>query len=464
MTPGLDTGQGSVTTTGSPPWATGASPTNGASQGPNGGAGNGWSAPPTPPAAPVMPPALPPGSEATGSTTTGQFAQVGTGQAAGAASDRLPAVPGGPVDIPPTGASGAVPAVAPIPRAFPLIPEPEVDGDGGGAGGRNYVIGGNVLGVVLAIITVVALVWALVIALRTDNTPEALAARSSSNRSGSNGGDNSAAMNTNTSGGESTTGTATGDTAAAGAAAAGDTGAAAGDTGGGGGAGGGSGGGATVGAVKFAPPTGTYTVTGSGSHNATPPNLTVPVSNPSLEVTAAGSGCYFFKFTMDPGNWSGPTLCGTSDGGVVMPKSAQYLMLKIGITMENTQTLNCSPPDIFLPGNAAPGVSGPGGGGCIGSNTSPMTPGKNKQTSTFTVVGKETVSGVQAWHVHREITMVPADSQNTQNGKVIEDWWISISDGLIVRFKQDVRATTTIVGVLDTTFTQQTDLTVTNPK
>ncbi|MFN8103564.1 MAG: hypothetical protein U0U69_03800 [Acidimicrobiia bacterium] len=361
--------------------------------------------------------------------------------------------------------AGGVPAVVPVPRAFPLIPEPEVDGDGGGAGGRNYVIGGNVLGVVLAIITVVALVWALVIALRTDNTPEALAARASSNRN-SSGGDNSGAADTNTSVGGTSTGTATGDTAAAGAAATDASGAATGDSGAaGGGGGGGSGGGATAGAIKFAPPTGTYTVTGTGFHKATPPGSTIPLSNPSFEVSAAGSGCYFFKFTMDAGNWSGPTLCATSDGGVVMPKSEQYLKLAIGANgIENTQTLNCSPADIFLPGNAAPGVSGAGGGGCIGSNSSSLTPGTNKQTSTFTVVGKETVSGVEAWHIKRNITMVPNGGQNTQNGKVVEDWWLSTTNGLAVRWKQDVSATTTVVGIMSTTYVQQTDLTVTNPK
>lgn len=358
--------------------------------------------------------------------------------------------------------SDAIPAVVPIPLALPLIPEPDVDGDGGGAAGRAYVIGGNVLGVVLGIVTVVALVWGLVIALRADNTPEAMAARSMSNRS-SSGGDGSGALGTGTQvAGTSTDVTVdasgTADTSGAATSAAG----AAGDAGTG--AGGDSGGVAPGGAFKFAPATGTYAVTGTGFRKSTPPGTAVPVSNTSLEVAGAGAGCYNFTFTVDPGNWNQVTLCGTNDGGIVMPKSSQYIktVLVGTVTEESTETLTCSPPDIMLPSNPAPGTRA-AAGACIGSNSSTEVPGKHKETTANTVVGKETVAGVEAWHVRRNATMEPADSQNTQRGQVVEDYWFSTSNGLLMRWKQDVNVTTTVAAVLNVAFVQQSDLSVTSP-
>lgn len=425
------------------------------SNGSNGGPGGGWPSPPTPPSAPAIAPPTPPDA-----MVTGQMSPVPSAQGAVPAANLAVRHDGPPVHIPVSSQPGAVPAVAPVARAFALIPEPEEDSDGGGAGGRNYVIGGNVLGIVLGIITVVALVWALVIALRTDNTPEALAARSSSNRSTS--GNNSGAQNTDTSATGTTTDTATGDTtAAAGAAAADTSGAAAADSGA---AAGGGSGAAAGGGFKFAPAPGTYAVTGTGSRMNKPPGTSVPVSNPSLVVEAAGSGCFGFKFTMDPNNWNRETICGTSDGGLVLTKAEQYINTTVGpISQPNTNTLVCSPPEIVLPANPAPGAGGAGGGTCIGTNSADLVPGKSQQTAKFVVVGKETVAGVPAWHVKRDIVLKPADSQNTQNGTMVEELWFSTTNGLILRWKENINATSVIAGAINTTYAQQLDLTLKSP-
>lgn len=456
--PGVGHGIGGGPGVGAVPEVPWAQPANGS----NGGGPAASAAPPTPPAAPLMPPALPPGAE-----TTGQMGAVAQSQAAASQSGAVSSQGSLPVQIPPSApsdgaASAAVPAVAPVARAFPLIPEPEEDGDGSGAPGRNYVIGGNVLGIVLAVITVVALVWALVIALRTDNTPEALAARAAASK-GSNSSGDSGALDTDTSTGAAATDATAGGAAAAaagtdalGAAAGGDAAAGGGEAGGGGGGGG---------AFKFAPAAGTYAVSGSGFRKNTPPGNSTAVSDPSLVVTAAGGGCFSFKFNMDPGNYNDATLCGTTDGGVVLTKNVQYLKTVIvgNVAEENTASMTCSPPDIILPANPAPGASGAGGGNCIGKNSTPKAPGQNKQTSTFTVVGKETVSGVEAWHVHRAIKLAPADSQNTQNGTIEEDYWFATNNGMVMRWKQVTNATSVVASVINVVFQQQSDMTVTSP-
>lgn len=351
--------------------------------------------------------------------------------------------------------------MAPIPRASPLIPEPEVEGGGGAAYGRNYVIGGNVLGVALGIVTVVALVWALVVALRADNTPEALSARAVSNRSSSGAGTN-AAFDTNTSAGGTSTDAASGDTSAASASGTDAAGTATGDAGGA--AGGGSGGDAAGGAFRFAPAVGTYAATGTGSRKSTPPGNATAVANPSLEVTGAGAGCFDFKFSVDAGNWNLVTLCGTNDGGIVMPESSQYIrtVLVGTVAEESTENLACAPPDVMLPANPAPGVSG-AVGTCMGSNSSSKVPGRHKETAKSTVVGKETVAGVEAWHTRREISMEPGDSQNTQRGTIVEDYWYSTTNGLVLRWKQNVNVTTTVAGVMNVVFTQQSDIALTSP-
>lgn len=386
--------------------------------------------------------------------TTGQFPQVDLAPQAGHAP------PGPSPVLIPASAAASPPAVAPVARAFPLIPEPEEDGAGGGATGHNYIVGGNVLGVVLGIITVVALIWALVVAIRAEPREEVLSARASANRSGQADG---GSVDADTSTGGSAA--ASGDTSAAAAGADPAAAGASGDTSGGaaadGGAGGGGGGG---GAFKFAPPPGKYAATGTGSRKTTPTGAVANVSNPSIEISGAGSGCVNYKVNMDPGNSNTQTLCATSDGGVVQSKNVQYLKTTIvaNLSEENTSTLTCSPPEIMVPANVAAGVGGAGGGGCLGSNSSSKVPGKYQQKGTFTVVGKESVAGVEAWHISRVVDMTPATPENTQNGKIVEDIWYATTNGLPVRWSQKARATSKVANVIDVLFEQQVDITMTS--
>lgn len=441
--------------------------------GANGGAGangtnGGPPAPPAAPQAPLAPPpppqpqALMPGSDPMpgpglmpgADVTTGQFPQVGHAPAAG--PGQSPSAGG--VLIP--SAAAASPAVAPVPRAFPLIPEPEEDGAGGGATGHNYIVGGNVLGIALGVITVVALVWALVVAIRTEPADESLSARASANRSSGQTDGGSVDADTSTSGSAAATG---GDTTAAAAGTDAAAGAASGDTSGGA-ADGGGGGAAGGGAFKFAPPPGKYAATGTGFRKNTPTGVVEKVSNPSIEIAAAGGGCVAFKANIDPGNSNTETLCATSDGGVVQTKNVQYLKTTIvaNLTEENTSTMTCSPPEIMVPANVAAGVGGAGGGTCLGTNSSTKVPGKYQQTGTFTVVGKEQVAGVEAWHVRRAVKMAPASSDNTQAGTIGEDTWYATSNGLPVRWVQKANVTSTVAGVIKVLYEQEVDITMTS--
>lgn len=189
------------------------------------------------------------------------------------------------------------------------------------------------------------------------------------------------------------------------------------------------------------------------------------MENPSLVVANAGGGCYTFKFNVDPGNYNMPTFCGTTDGGIVITKNIQFLHTVIvgNVFEENTQTMICSPPDIVLPSNPSPGASVAGGGTCTGTNTTDKVPGKNVQTAKITVVGKETVSGVETWHIQRNVVIKPGDNLNTQDGTVVEDYWFSTSNGLVMRWKQNINATSVVAKVINVTFQQQSDITLTSP-
>jgi len=372
--------------------------------------------------------------------------------------------PGGGVvpvlDAPPGGTGFSPPGFAPAQPRKPLIPEPDDASSRRGA----YVVGGNVLGAGLGVLTVAALVVSLVVAIHHKD-PEPILASNAASRSGQAAGNGGGALDystsSNTAGGAASASTAEAGTAATTDSALGGSAAetAAPDAVAGGGT-------PTSGAFEFAPPTGKFTATGTGYRvNSPPGGAGTKVSNPSFEIKNVGNGCYDFKITLEPDNSNTETLCRTADGGVVQTKNVQYLRTVIvgNLAEVSTSTLICNPPTIAVPANPTPGQAGEAGGNCLGTNTSSKLPGVNKQVGAYTVVGKETVAGVEAIHVQKHVKMSPNDTQNTQNGDVTENAWYA-PNGLLVRWGQNVDATTCLVScaALTIKFHQESDLTVTS--
>ncbi|MCC7077224.1 MAG: hypothetical protein IT198_08875 [Acidimicrobiia bacterium] len=419
-------------------------------------------------------------------------------------SDVAPPPPAPPAGTEPVGEFAAPPAMTPPPamyppqpphtpsesavviwpggaeQAGPLVPVIDAPGlpvpyDGAAVaastyarsrGGRRYALGGTVLGSCLGLLTALALVLAGIAAVQRDEKKVNMETQGSS-ASGEGGG----TTDYNTSGG-STKGSSSAGTAGSTTGTGGSTGGQSSNTGSGGGDGGGAGGGGGGGSggggsgVKR-PPQGKWAAAGEGSEAFSAGNVRNSWSDMTFEVIYDGD-CWIEKMTMHSKRWAELLFCPTNDGGLVLSLTRTYNIMPVLSLGEihNLATTKCEPVRVYMSGNMEAGQQ-LNAGSCVNTNeqcgkgftgckVSPLIPDSSVDQATVTVIGKEVVSGQEAWHVQMNQSMVSQTGK--VQGSVItvdphnqEHFWFRTTDGLPLRMDRVTNAkTTTTVGIVST--------------